>query len=286
MFINLNEPQSLRWDMEHSLCLHQQRLKKIQKSNNLSMVIQKSSSPSPKAKAVPYMAIARNRDILRQNQILYERLAEISHKKRVGTQTVSPPHLKSLNYKLKKQNNDKILAENLMLLKRITEKSPFISYKQSVDEYSQIMQLKKMISKEKLFKLKKFAKFEGRIGHLPPLEEDKRQEKSFSHSQKIVNLNDTISLGKKEEKEVIRKDFTFGKEVEISKEIGEMKGDKGESVDLEKEQNVIISQNEPKEELESKEDFKDENIIVENVPLPIHNQINEQIPKEETIQPS
>lgn len=207
MFVNLNEPLSIRWDQEHHLQIHHQKLKKIkrQKNFNLSSVI--ARSPSPKYKVQPYVEIARFRDILRQNQILYERLAQISKKKRMGNQTVSPQP-KSMNYKIKKQNEIKILAENEAILKRITERGPFISFKQSKDEFDQVMQLRKMISKERLFKINKLPKFDGKTGHLPPLDKIKQTDKSFSHSERI-NLNDTININEKSPKSqsFIRKNF-------------------------------------------------------------------------------
>jgi hypothetical protein len=207
-------PSTIRY-REYTLQLHKRKLKEIQQQSTGRLTApQGEMSKYLKAKPQPYHEMGkfhaeRHAVIKRENQLLLDKLVEISQGKRpVNSSNVSKilsaPQPKSLNINYRKKEAVRIAAENEALARRLMEKSPHLSKRRLDMQYENAVKYKKQISKSYLFRRRAKSKMS-----LPPIEESKRNspdkytgsghrrhrsKKSLSPKEKVrnrsVNLNE------------------------------------------------------------------------------------------------
>lgn len=151
-----------RWYREHSHRLHKQRLHEIkERSTNASKSPVRFFSVSRRR---PNNDAIKKRELNRENMILYEKLTQISERKTSQLVDKTP---KSLNSARRKKEAERIIQDNLDMVKRLTEKESFVSAKRHKEQYSVMERYKNSISKAGLQERLKKITF-GDI-KLPPI---------------------------------------------------------------------------------------------------------------------
>ncbi|OMJ83363.1 hypothetical protein SteCoe_15767 [Stentor coeruleus] len=151
-----------RWYREHSHRLHKQRLHEIkERSSNISKSPVRFFSVSRRR---PNNDAIKKRELNRENMILYEKLTQISGRKTNQFIDKTP---KSLNSARRKKEAERIIQNNMDMVKRLTEKESFVSAKRHKEQYSVMERYKNSISKAGLHDRLKKITF-GEI-KLPPI---------------------------------------------------------------------------------------------------------------------
>jgi len=145
------------WYRKYSQKLHKMRLADIKNkdSNRIDNHFPESKKiikSTPRQK--PFQTIQREEEVSRANQILVERLSQISHRKSPTIQkSVSKPLIQaakgSLNLFKRKQELSRITEENQALLRRIESKSPVLNSKKQFEEWRTNKKYVKMLRKVK-----------------------------------------------------------------------------------------------------------------------------------------
>ncbi|CAG9319076.1 unnamed protein product [Blepharisma stoltei] len=165
--------QTLKWSRDHALLIHQKRLNEIKAE---SSKISSLSGISKKSRIRPqrFLEVERSLDIKKHNQLLLERLVEISiGRKRKEDPMSNTQSTRSLNRIVRKKEAEKILNENEWLARRLAEQKPRMMSKKKLDEeYSLFREYKTRLSKLHYLKTNK-KPTERSAGSLPQIEREK-----------------------------------------------------------------------------------------------------------------
>lgn len=158
-----------------------------------------------KLKAHEFVENEKINEIRRNNQLLLDRLLDISKgkwaapgmKAKVVRKRMGP---KSLNYVTKKRELERIDNENLKLMNRIVNQSPMLNTKKFEQEYRDRRRLQKSLQRNKLIPIKNLLKKKKRVnerstGRLPPLQN--AGTPSMKDGGERVKLPQTVSSSKK-----------------------------------------------------------------------------------------
>ena len=167
-----DESLESRWYREHSIQIHKKRLKDIKARPKFM-----TGSPARFSSVNRKKAFKDQTELFRENMILYDKLTQISERKRSPTNIKGP---KSLNIAIRKKEAERILLDNLEFVRRLTEKESFVPTKRLNHEYQLSEQYKKTISRANLHeRLQKITK-KVMKQTLPPI-----HKKSSQNNQEI-----------------------------------------------------------------------------------------------------
>ena len=167
-----DESLESRWYREHSIQIHKKRLEDIKARPKFM-----TGSPARFSSVNRKKAFKDQTELFRENMILYDKLTQISERKRSPTNIKGP---KSLNIAIRKKEAERILLDNLEFVRRLTEKESFVPTKRLNHEYQLSEQYKKTISRANLHeRLQKITKKEMKQT-LPPI-----HKKSSQNNQEI-----------------------------------------------------------------------------------------------------
>ncbi|CAG9334382.1 unnamed protein product [Blepharisma stoltei] len=182
--------QILKWSREQALQIHQKRLNEIKNDANkinCSPGISRKSGSRPQR----FLEVERTLDIKKHNQLLLERLVEISssRKKKEDPMSITQP-IKSLNKLNRKKEAEKISNENERIARRLAEQKPRMPSKKKLDEeYNMYKKYKTSISKLHHLQTKKNLN-ERSIGSLPPIDREKTaktaRETEYDNNEKAL----------------------------------------------------------------------------------------------------
>jgi hypothetical protein len=171
---------------KHSLDFHHKRLQEI-RAGSFSKRIDNQlpdhlRHPVRRSVKANFISIAFD-DVQRENDSLLERISEIGKGKRQGKfRTFSERRgPTSLRDPYRRQEMRRIAEENNALSKRILEKPSTLSAKKQIQEFEMLRKYKLQISKAHLIEASNKSKHEGRLNHLPPIQ-DSLQLNLSTHS--------------------------------------------------------------------------------------------------------
>jgi Hemingway/CFA97 len=154
-----------RWYREHSIKIHKKRLQDI-KERSVSIARSPVRYSSVKKKKL----LKDQEEILKKNMMLYEKLTQISERKFSPTSMKIP---KSLNFTVRKKEADRIIMDNLDIVKRLTELESYVSAKKLNNEYKVLKGYRQTISKSNLHeRLKKITFKNSKPLLLPPINQN------------------------------------------------------------------------------------------------------------------
>jgi hypothetical protein len=203
-----------RWYRDYSIKIHKQRLKDI-----------KGRSPENLSHTSRYYSTNRRKqenlfkinDICRENSILYDKLSQISVRKCSPAENKGP---KSLNIATRKKEAQRIIKDNLEIIKRLTEKESFVSARKLEEEYYINKKYKKTISKVSL--QDRLTKIMKNSAKLPPLGQEGMP------TDKSRTLNAELSVLELSPPKEVKKSTKVGKNKSMQASEEERKGEKRE----------------------------------------------------------
>ncbi|CDW76589.1 UNKNOWN [Stylonychia lemnae] len=158
--------------------IHQKKLFKIKE--DLEKKRLKKINADQSYEHLKSQMIKKINEIKRSNQILLEKLLDISKGKRCEVKQenlqLTLPQQKSLNYQVKKKEAERIDTENQKIMERIVNQNPSLSSKkmhqdyQETKKYKKLKEQKKVLNVEKIIEKKKKMVMEARSTILPLLQ--------------------------------------------------------------------------------------------------------------------
>lgn len=264
-------------DEDKMMELHTKKLKEIQKrelkakkAENMEM---STKIKENKKKVEGFMKNEKNAEINRENQILLNKLVEISNGK-WSSVTKPPvkkvkkapvlPSKKSLNYERRKKEFERIERENMAIAQRLFNKQGSISKKKMDEDYGVSRKYKKQIQKAEggvaiKGKAKKGKTADSILEQSAKQEEDKNDDNSdavmedATKDEKMTKEETVV----KEEHVVKDEHMVKEKEIDVNKEI------KKEDPKVEEPKKEEIKVEEPKKEEPKKEEPKKEEPVNE-----------------------
>ncbi|OMJ71663.1 hypothetical protein SteCoe_30059 [Stentor coeruleus] len=147
------------WEREISKKIHKQKLEKIKKRD--FKVLNTSLNPPPAGRK---SNLERSIEISRENQILYEKLIYISERKNqmpVPNALISAQ--KCLNSKYKRQEEQRIIKENMHLVNKLTINNSELSLNKMIKDYEILSEYRDRISKKNFQdRIQKAVKSQGK----------------------------------------------------------------------------------------------------------------------------
>ena len=274
MIALFGESLESRWYREHSIKVHKQKLEAIKQRSKSTL--KSSIQPLSVNLRKQSQEMDKKKEIERENMILFLKLNHIKQRKNSKSEPKGP---KSLNFSLRKKEADKIINENYDFVKRFMDKPSFVSARQLQEEYQLQLGYKKTISKANLHKrLVKLASFEGKPGHLPPLDSsliENINKVRTEDQSKLSNVEDLDSYNKKNgsiqetDNEISMKSEDNKKPKKIHKNEEIMKNDDSIEAKNIKENNILVEESlidKPfVNEIESIRDIDESQLISENI---------------------
>jgi hypothetical protein len=262
-----DESLESRWYREHSIRIHMKRLKDI-KARNFSI------DPSP----TRFYSVNRRKnrfkqnEMIRENIVLYDKLTQISERRKNKTGLKGP---KSLNISIRKKEADRIIQDNFEFVKRLTEKESIFSVKKLRKDFDVQEKYKNSISRHNLHeRLKKITDSELK---LPPINQEYVKGSSTS---RVSNHSRTSKSGIKSEK-INSNDLLVDQSLNNEKNAKfQKKGEK--TLKTEKKSKV-----EKKTEVKEKKNEKDNKPVLSQLEesAEIHIEVIESVPLEEPLTP-
>lgn len=140
-----DENLTARLYQEYSAKIHKQKLKKI-KHRNLSMNM--SYDPQPVYKGQSFDKVMKMKEVERENKILFDKLTEISERKKQDEKEERSP--RTLNFINRKKYTEQIIVQNNSFIRRLIEKPSQISIRQLKMDYEANQKYKENLSKRKI----------------------------------------------------------------------------------------------------------------------------------------
>lgn len=158
-----DENLTARLYQEYSAKIHKQKLKKI-KSRNLSMSLSYDPQPIPAHKGQSFEKVMKMKEVERENKILFDKLTEISERKK-QEEKKEQRCPKTLNFINRKKYTEQIIVQNNSFIRRLIEKPSQISIKQLKMDYEASQKYKENLSKRKILdRIERIVKFHPIIG--------------------------------------------------------------------------------------------------------------------------
>lgn len=147
------------WEREISKKIHKQKLEKIKKRDY--KVLNTSLNPPPAGRK---SNIERSLEISRENKILYEKLVYISERKSLmPIPNAFVVAQRSLNSKYKRQEEQRIVKENMHLVNKLTINNSELSFNKMVKDYEVLSEYRDRISRKNFQeRIQKAVKSQGK----------------------------------------------------------------------------------------------------------------------------